>query len=325
VDPFGHGTHVAGMIMDKQGKSDARYRSVAKGVRLIGMRVLDENGSGYTSTVIQAIDFAVRNRQQLAIDVINLSLGHVVLEPAATDPLVQAVERAVRAGIVVVVAAGNHGTNAETGATGYAGITSPGNAPSAITVGAVDTHNTLTRTDDQVAPFSSRGPTWYDAYAKPDIVAPGRRVVSFMAKKSPLYLGYPQYRVDVATRTYMTLSGTSMAASVTTGVVAPHDRGEPSHECFAGGTEPERRQGHPSILGGPTPRRGPAHPRGGIAERRRRSGPGRVDRPHTATWGLVAHYRRDARHATFQRRDAGLVATRPLGRERARRRARVRA
>jgi serine protease AprX len=204
IDLFGHGTHVAGMIMDKQGKSDARYRSVAKGVRLIGMRVLDQNGSGYTSTVIQAINFAVQNRQQLGVDVINLSLGHVILESAATDPLVQAVERAVRAGIVVVVAAGNQGTNAATGATGYAGITSPGNAPSAITV----------------APFSSRGPTWYDAYAKPDIVAPGRRVVSFMAKKSPLYSNYPAYRVDVATRTYMTLSGTSMAASVTTGVVA---------------------------------------------------------------------------------------------------------
>ena len=220
VDPFGHGTHVAGMIMDLQDKSDARYRSVAKGARLIGMRVLDKTGTGYTSTVIQAIDFAVRNRQQLGVDVINLSLGHVILEPAATDPLVQAVERAVRAGIVVVVAAGNNGLNPETGHPGYAGITSPGNAPSAITVGAVDTGNTLTRADDSVAPFSSRGPTWYDAYAKPDLVAPGRRVVSFMAKKSQLYQTYPAYRVDVATRTYMTLSGTSMAASVTSGAVA---------------------------------------------------------------------------------------------------------
>ena len=220
VDPFGHGTHVAGMIMDLQDKSDARYRSIAKGSRLIGMRVLDKDGTGNTSTVIQALDFAVRNKQQLGIDVINLSLGHVILEPAATDPLVQAVERAVRAGIVVVVAAGNNGTNAATGQTGYAGITSPANAPSAITVGAVDTRNTVTRTDDQVAPFSSRGPTWYDGYAKPDLVAPGRRIVSFMAKKSDLYQAFPAYRVDVATRTYMTLSGTSMAASVTTGVVA---------------------------------------------------------------------------------------------------------
>jgi serine protease AprX len=99
--------------------------------------------------------------------VLNLSLGHPIYEPAATDPLVQAVERAVAAGIVVVTSAGNEGTNRVTGQVGYAGITSPGNAPSAITVGAVDTRNTTTRLDDQVPSFSSRGPTWYDAYAKP--------------------------------------------------------------------------------------------------------------------------------------------------------------
>ena len=61
-----------------------------------------------------------------------------MFEPAATDPLVQAVERAVAAGIVVVVSAGHNGKNPETGMPGYAGITSPGNAPSAITVGALD-------------------------------------------------------------------------------------------------------------------------------------------------------------------------------------------
>ena len=151
--------HVAGLIMDKQGKSDARYRSVAKGVRLIGLRVLDASGSGYTSTVIQAIEFAIANKAKLGIDVLNLSLGHPIYEPAATDPLVQAVERAVAAGIVVVTSAGNEGTNRVTGQVGYAGITSPGNAPSAITVGAVDTRNTITRLDDQVTTFSSRGPT----------------------------------------------------------------------------------------------------------------------------------------------------------------------
>jgi serine protease AprX len=120
----------------------------------------------------------------------------------------------------VVVAAGNMGLNPQTGQVGYAGITSPANAPSAITVGALDTKNTVTRSDDAVAPFSSRGPTWYDGYAKPDVVAPGRRVVSFMAKDSYLYKAYPSWYVNAATRTYMPLSGTSMAAAVTTGVVA---------------------------------------------------------------------------------------------------------
>jgi serine protease AprX len=208
------------VIASKDDKSDARYRSVGHGARLIGMKVLAADGSGYTSTVIDAIEFAIKNKSTLKIDVINLSLGHPIFEPAATDPLVQAVERAVSAGIVVVVAAGNEGMNRTTGEVGYAGITSPGNAPSAISVGAVDTKKTLTHADDEVAPFSSRGPTWYDGYLKPDVVAPGRHITSFMAKGSYLYKGYPAWHVDVATRTYMALSGTSMAAAVTTGVVA---------------------------------------------------------------------------------------------------------
>ena len=219
-DDYGHGTHVAGIIRNKDDKSDARYRSVAHAARLIGMKVLGGDGAGYTSTVIAAIEFAIANKSQLKLDVINLSLGHPIYESAATDPLVQAVERAVDAGIVVVVAAGNEGMNRQTGEVGYAGITSPGNAPSAISVGAVDTKGTVTRTDDEVAPFSSRGPTWYDGYAKPDVVAPGRRVVSLIGKDSYLTRRYPQWAVTAATRTYMALSGTSMAASVATGVVA---------------------------------------------------------------------------------------------------------
>jgi serine protease AprX len=219
-DDYGHGTHVAAVIKAKDDKSDARYRSVAHGARLIGMKVLAGDGSGYTSTVIDALEFAIANKSKLKIDVINLSLGHPIYEPAATDPLVQAVERAVDAGIVVVVAAGNEGMNRETGEVGYAGITSPGNAPSAISVGAVDTKNTLTRGDDEVAAFSSRGPTWYDGYAKPDVVAPGRRVVSLIGKDSYLTRRYPQWTVTAATRTYMALSGTSMATAVATGVVA---------------------------------------------------------------------------------------------------------
>src|SRR5205814_2419854 len=107
---------------------------------------------------------------------------HVIYEPAASDPLVQAVERASRAGVIVVAAAGNYGKNPTTGQPGYAGITSPGNAPSAITAGAVKIQNTVVRSDDRIADYSSAGPTWYDAFVKPDIVSPGHNIVAVAAK-----------------------------------------------------------------------------------------------------------------------------------------------
>ena len=126
-DPYGHGTHVAGLIASRGESSrqafnaegsDGRihkvdvavYGGVAPKAKIISLRVLDAFGVGYTSTVIDAIEFAIDNKDKLGIDIINLSLGHPILEPAATDPLVQAVEAAVRAGIVVVTSAGNYGT-----------------------------------------------------------------------------------------------------------------------------------------------------------------------------------------------------------------------
>jgi subtilisin family serine protease len=134
-DDYGHGTHVAGTIGGSGALSRNRdYRGLAPNVKLIVLKVLDKNGAGYTSDVIRAIDFAVANKASLGVDIINLSLGHPIFEPASSDPLVQAVERASRAGIIVVAAAGNMGKNPTTGQPGYAGITSPGNAPSAITV-----------------------------------------------------------------------------------------------------------------------------------------------------------------------------------------------
>src|SRR5262249_33668963 len=137
--------------------------------------------------VVRAIQFAVQNRTTYGIDVLNLSLGHPIFESATTDPLVLAVEQAIQNGIVVVVSAGNYGTNPATGQIGYAGISSPGNSPSAITVGAFESNNTVTRGDDTVAVFSSRGPSWYDGYSKPDIVAPGRRDIAMAAPEGTLY------------------------------------------------------------------------------------------------------------------------------------------
>ena len=144
-DAFGHGTHVSGLIGSTGDTTRGLYQGIAPGVRFIVLKALDQAGVGYTSNVINAINFAVANKVAFGIDVMNLSLGHPIYEPAGNDPLVAAVERAVSAGIVVVVSAGNFGGDPVTHEVGYAGITSPGNAPDAITVGAVETFQTVTR------------------------------------------------------------------------------------------------------------------------------------------------------------------------------------
>src|SRR6202007_2172019 len=100
------------------------------------------------------------------------------------DPLSQAVERAWKSGIVVVVAAGNYGRYQPT--QGYATITSPGNDPYVITVGAMKPMGTPGRSDDLIASYSSKGPTLIDHIVKPDLVATGNRVISVLAPYSQL-------------------------------------------------------------------------------------------------------------------------------------------
>lgn len=220
-DDYGHGTHIAGLIGSNGSLSSGEFRGVAPAVRLVGLKVLNEKGEGSTSDVIAALEFAIANRTALGIDVVNLSLGHPIYERAATDPLVQAVEKATRAGLIVVVAAGNFGENPETGEVGYAGIMSPGNAPSAITVGALKTKGTIDRQDDRVPSYSSRGPTWYDGMLKPDVLAPGDNIVSNVSQSAWLARRYPE--LVSTTRSggaFLRLSGTSMSTAVTSGVVA---------------------------------------------------------------------------------------------------------
>ena len=231
-DPFGHGTHVAGMI-GGLGSAASRVTTAYSGgsapaVKFIDVRVLGRTGTGYTSDVLAGIDWVIANRTKYGIRVINLSLGHPVAEPAATDPLCIAVERAVKAGIVVVTSAGNYGLTS-TGAPVLGGITSPGNSPAAITVGAIDTKGTADRFDDVVAPYSSRGPTRFDFSVKPDVVAPGTRIVSLESAGSYLASTYPQWHVaGSGTNAYLRLSGTSMATGVVSGGVALLLNAEPS-------------------------------------------------------------------------------------------------
>ena len=223
-DPYGHGTHIAGIIGGSTTAATyvtpAFSGGSAPSVNFVDVRVLASNGVGYTSDVIRGIDWAIDNRRAYNIRIVNLSLGHPVLESALLDPLCQAVERAVSAGLVVVASAGNYGVT-PTGAPILGGITSPGNSPFAITVGATDTKGTLDPSDDVVAPYSSHGPTEYDFVVKPDVVAPGTRIVSLESRGSYLSRTYPQWHIPGSgTNAYMRISGTSMAAAVVSGGAA---------------------------------------------------------------------------------------------------------
>ena len=222
-DEFGHGTHVAGVIAGNGFDSGGARIGVAPEAHLVGLKVLDAEGTGYMSDVIAAIDYAIAVKDVYNIRVINLSVASGVFESYATDPLTLAARRAVEAGIVVVAAAGNLGATAN-GETQNGGITSPGNAPWVLTVGAASHEGTTPRSNDTLARFSSRGPTWIDFAAKPDLVAPGVGTESLSDPQSTLYWTYADYLLDGTRETpykpYLSLSGTSMAAPVVTGTVA---------------------------------------------------------------------------------------------------------
>jgi serine protease AprX len=233
ADEYGHGTHVA-VVAAGNGWASAcgtctkKLSGIAPTASVINLRVLDQNGAGTDSAVIAAIQKAIALKSTYNIRVINLSLGRPVAVSYTADPLCQAVEAAWKAGIVVVVAAGNEGRNNSANTNGYGTITAPGNDPYVITVGAMKTMGTPGRGDDLIASYSSRGPTLLDHVVKPDLVAPGNRIDSALANNGVLPALYPgnvlpqSYFNPGATvsSVYYALSGTSMAAPMVSGAVA---------------------------------------------------------------------------------------------------------
>jgi serine protease AprX len=221
-DLYGHGTHVAGIIGGNGYLSGGQYEGVAPGVNLIDLRALDLNGAGTDSTVIAAIQEAITLQNTYNIRVINLSLGRGIGVSYTQDPLCQAVESAWKAGIVVVVAAGNYGRLSVNGSDGFGTITAPGNDPYVLTVGATKSNGSASTSAQTLASFSSKGPTTYDHVAKPDIVAPGNDVVSLSAPGATLEELYPAELVtgNDGNNDYFTLSGTSMATPAVAGAVA---------------------------------------------------------------------------------------------------------
>jgi len=192
VDNHGHGTHVSGIVGGTGAASSGKYKGVAPDCSFIGAKVLDQNGSGSDSSVIAGIEWAMQQGAQ----VINLSLGSDG-SCDGTDALSVACDAAVNRGVVVCVAAGNAGPGAST-------VGSPGCAKLVITVGATDK-------TDQIANFSSRGPT-ADGRIKPDICFPGVSITS--CRGAGTALG------GVINQFYTVLSGTSMATPHAVGASA---------------------------------------------------------------------------------------------------------
>ncbi|ADI25258.1 S8 family peptidase [Geobacillus sp. C56-T3] len=214
-DDNGHGTHCAGDAAGNGRMSDGLYAGPAYEANLIGVKVLDRSGSGTLETVMRGIEWCIDYNERhpsKRIDIISLSLGGEP-QPFPTendDPLVQAAERAWEQGIVVCAAAGNEGPS-------YGTIASPGISDRIITIGALDDHDTAAmRADDDVASFSSRGPTEYGV-TKPDLVVPGVNIISLRAPRSFLDKMNKQSRVGDH---YISMSGTSMATPICAGIVA---------------------------------------------------------------------------------------------------------
>ena len=234
IDFYGHGSHVSGILAGNGAQSSGKQstymvRGVAPNANLISLKALDDTGAGTDSAVIAAIQQAIALQNQYNIRVLNLSLGRIVTTSYVNDPLCQAVEAAWQAGIVVVVAAGNNGRDNSLGTNGYGTITAPGNSPYVITVGAMNTVGTLTSTDDNITSYSSKGPTSIDQIVKPDLVAPGNRIISLYQAASWLDVTYPGNAVaksvymndnGKSAPAYFELSGTSMATPMVAGAAA---------------------------------------------------------------------------------------------------------
>lgn len=210
ADGHGHGTHVAGNSWYASDASvQGKYIGIAPGAHLLDLRASSDEGNSMVSDVVEALDWAVANRDLYNIRVLNLSMITNTSGARKASILAAAVERAWFAGIFVVVASGNIGPNT----IQYA----PANDPFPIVVGAGDTKRTLNRADDGIATWSSYGKNAKNT-DRPDVVAPGRWIPSVLsANNAKLKREYGGRVMDPG---YIWMSGTSMAASVVSGLAA---------------------------------------------------------------------------------------------------------
>lgn len=191
------GTHVAGIIAGNGYSSRGLYVGIAPESNILAIKALNSKGSGNMSDIIEAIEYVIETKDEYNTKILNLSFGSPSSNSYLMDPLCKSVREAKNAGLIVVAAAGNSGPESRT-------IVSPGISPDVITVGAVDDKRTIDPSDDEIARFSSRGPT-REGLTKPDVVAPGVNINSLSHTDNSGYIS---------------MSGTSMATPLISGSVA---------------------------------------------------------------------------------------------------------
>lgn len=214
ADGYGHGTHVTGIIggQDPTGQNIG----IAPRATVISVKLSDDSGAANESDVLRGLQWVELNRSSSHIRAINLSVTTSIPQSYATSPIDAAIEHLWYEGVTTVVSAGNLGAAQD--AVWYA----PGNDPLAISVGCLDENVTTSPADDSLCPISSRGIT-EDGFAKPDLLAPGRKIVAPLARgvngqPSGLALTYPE-RITADGR-HIRLSGTSMSTPMVTGAIA---------------------------------------------------------------------------------------------------------
>src|SRR4051794_3222207 len=207
-DQRGHGTFVAGIAAG----AASDLAGAAPGAPLVSVKVMNEKGQAKTSDVVAAAQWILDNKDKYNIRVANFSLHSSYSTNFYRDPLDQAVEKLWFGGVVVVAASGNYGS-----ATGPSGVNyAPGNDPFVITVGAIDTGNSVRAGDDFVAPWSAYGYT-PDGFYKPDVAAPGRYMVGPVPAGSSLTV---EKASNLVGSDRIQLSGTSFAAPIVAGTAA---------------------------------------------------------------------------------------------------------
>lgn len=227
LDGNGHGTHVAGIIAGQceaplPGAAPAtplRFAGMAPQARLYGLKVLDDDGNGRDSWIIKGVQQVAEINEragELVIHGVNLSLGGYFDAESygcGFTPLCNELRRLWRQGVVVVIAAGNDGLAWLMQDDGQAypmnldlSIGDPANLEEALAVGSV--HKSSPHSYG-VSYFSSRGPT-ADGRHKPDLVAPGEKIVS----------AHHRYDADDPSTWMVEMSGTSMAAAHVSGLIA---------------------------------------------------------------------------------------------------------